>query len=66
MTEERFHARDGARRARERARELPLEMKIQDLYHRGGKKAVHEAWRKVYAVETHHGRRNGTEVNRVM
>ena len=69
LDRERLEAEDSARRARERARELLLEMKIQDArrqgWEEGRKQGLEEGTRGGEMEGSRHGRRDGTREGRV-
>lgn len=70
LDKERQEAEDSARRARERARELLLEMKIQDArrqgWEEGRKQGLEEGIRGGEMEGSRHGRHDGTKESRVM
>jgi len=70
LDKERQEAEESARRARERARELLLEMKIQDArrqgWEEGRKQGIEEGIRGGEMEGSRHGRRDGTQESRMM
>ena len=70
LDKERQEAEDSARRARERARELLLEMKIQDArrqgWEEGRKLGLEEGTRGGEMEGTRHGRRDGSQESRAV
>jgi hypothetical protein len=70
LDKERQEAESSARRARERARELLLDMKIQDArrqgWEEGRKQGLEEGIRGGEMEGSRHGRRDGTKESRVM